>query len=107
MNIDYNTLSVKELGSIIAEAQTAIEAKRDLEIVEIQGAIISLVEARGYSIENIFPAGGKGKQKSKSKLIPTHRDPSNPSNTWTGRGRKPKWLIEALEGGAEIDEFKA
>jgi DNA-binding protein H-NS len=103
MSIDYNALSVKELGSVITEAQTAIEAKRDLEIAEIQGEITSLVEARGYSIEDIFPTGGKVKKKS--KLAPTHQDPNNPSNTWTGRGRKPKWLTEALEGGAKIDDF--
>lgn len=26
-------------------------------------------------------------------------------NTWTGRGRKPKWLLQAIERGANIDDF--
>jgi DNA-binding protein H-NS len=105
MDIDYKALSVEELNSVVSQATTAISQRRDLEIAEIQGEVVSLVEARGYSIEDIFPTGGKGKQKTKSKLAPTHQDPSNPSNTWTGRGRKPKWLAEALGSGAEIESF--
>jgi len=104
MSIDYNTLSVKELGSVIAEAQTAIEAKQEQEKDEVRSEILTLVETRGYSIDELFPTSGKGKKKT--KLPPAYRDPSNSSNTWTGRGRKPKWLTEALEAGAELESLK-
>ena len=101
MSIDYSSLGTQELGLIIAEAQTAIKAKREQEKDEVRSEILTLAESRGYSIDELFPTGGKGKKKPAA----THRDPGNPGNTWTGRGRKPKWLLEALDAGRTIEEF--
>lgn len=27
-------------------------------------------------------------------------------NTWTGKGRRPGWLVEAIQAGAELEDFK-
>lgn len=35
-----------------------------------------------------------------------YRDPDNPSNTWSGQGRRPNWLRDRLEDGAVLDEFE-
>ena len=104
MSIDYSTLSVQELNSVIAEAQSAIETKAEQEKEEVRGELTALAQSRGYTIEDLFPSSGKGKKKA--KLPATHRDPNNPANTWTGRGRKPKWMIEALEADASVEDFK-
>jgi DNA-binding protein H-NS len=35
-----------------------------------------------------------------------YRDPKNPENTWTGRGRPPRWLAAAMKGGkAKKEDF--
>lgn len=35
-----------------------------------------------------------------------YRDPDNPENTWTGRGRMPRWMTAAIEGkGAQKEDF--
>lgn len=34
------------------------------------------------------------------------RDTANPENTWSGRGRAPKWLQAYIDAGRQIDEFK-
>lgn len=34
-----------------------------------------------------------------------YRNPNDPSQTWSGRGRKPNWLTERLAAGATMDEF--
>ena len=35
-----------------------------------------------------------------------YRDPESPDNTWTGRGRPPKWLQEKIDQGAEKEAFR-
>lgn len=35
-----------------------------------------------------------------------YRDPSNPFNTWGGRGKRPKWLSNYLESGRDLSEFE-
>lgn len=37
---------------------------------------------------------------------PRYRDPANPFQTWTGRGKRPNWLRRYLEGGRSLEEFK-
>jgi DNA-binding protein H-NS len=47
-------------------------------------------------------SNGKSNKKS---VAPKYADPTNPENTWTGRGRKPKWLVTALESGRTAEDF--
>jgi DNA-binding protein H-NS len=50
-----------------------------------------------------------GKHKSSSlkgrKVAPKYRNPANKSETWAGRGVRPRWLRAALKGGHKIEEF--
>jgi DNA-binding protein H-NS len=48
----------------------------------------------------------KADTNGKSKLPPKYRHPENPDQTWTGRGRRPAWLEEALASGHALEEFK-
>ena len=34
-----------------------------------------------------------------------YANPANPEQTWTGRGRKPNWVIEALDNGKSIEDL--
>ena len=48
----------------------------------------------------------KKRKHSSRKLSPTHRNPNNPAETWTGRGRKPRWLVAALDAGNTVEECR-
>jgi DNA-binding protein H-NS len=38
-------------------------------------------------------------------VAPKYRNPENPSETWAGRGLKPRWLAAALKGGHKLEDF--
>src|SRR5689334_2697909 len=38
-------------------------------------------------------------------VMPKYRNPDNPSETWAGRGRKPKWVQDRLDQGASLDDL--
>jgi DNA-binding protein H-NS len=40
------------------------------------------------------------------KVLPKYCNPLAPSETWSGRGKRPRWLVAALETGRRLDEFK-
>ncbi len=40
------------------------------------------------------------------RVLPKYRNPSEPSETWSGRGKQPRWLVAALKSGRKIDDFK-
>jgi DNA-binding protein H-NS len=40
------------------------------------------------------------------QVFPKYRNPAEPSETWAGRGKKPRWLTAQLKSGKKIDDFR-
>ncbi|SDH11970.1 H-NS family nucleoid-associated regulatory protein [Alloyangia pacifica] len=101
MNIDLDTLSKDELKQLQADVEKAlvtIDARRK---AEAKRAAEQVAKQFGYSLDEIITAGGtKG-----SKGAPKYANPADPAQTWTGRGRKPNWVIDALGAGKSLEEL--
>jgi DNA-binding protein H-NS len=39
-------------------------------------------------------------------VSPKYRNPDQPSETWTGRGKQPRWLVAQLKSGRRIEDFR-
>jgi DNA-binding protein H-NS len=39
------------------------------------------------------------------KVAPKYRNPANKTETWTGRGRQPKWVAAAIKTGKKLDDL--
>jgi DNA-binding protein H-NS len=39
------------------------------------------------------------------KVLPKYRNPKNPGETWSGRGKQPLWLAKRLGAGSKLDDF--
>ena len=42
----------------------------------------------------------------RAKVAPKYRNPANASETWAGRGVKPRWMQALIAQGRSMDEFK-
>jgi DNA-binding protein H-NS len=74
--------------------------KQNHERAEVRRKAIAMAKAHGFDIDELFGKNGK------SKAAVKYRDPKNPENTWTGRGRMPLWLASAIKGGkAKREDF--
>jgi DNA-binding protein H-NS len=40
------------------------------------------------------------------KVLPKFRNPAAPGETWSGRGKRPKWLVKALAAGRKLEDFR-
>jgi DNA-binding protein H-NS len=78
------------LGSKVADERRSLESEL---------AKLSRVDTGGRS-KAAFGRGVRG------KVAPKYRNPENPSETWAGRGLKPRWLAAALKTGKKLDDFK-
>jgi DNA-binding protein H-NS len=38
-------------------------------------------------------------------VSPKYRNPERPAETWSGRGKQPRWLVAHLKSGKRIDDF--
>jgi DNA-binding protein H-NS len=49
------------------------------------------------------PVSGR---RSYPPVPPKYSNPDQPSETWAGRGKQPRWLVEQLRSGKRIDDFR-
>ena len=39
------------------------------------------------------------------KVLPKYRNPKDPAETWSGRGKQPRWLMAQLRSGKTVNDF--
>jgi DNA-binding protein H-NS len=83
------------------------QADRHRETIErIRADIVALELAPGDIFPEGWPAFAESSPAAPPVEVPaTARYADGPDRTWTGKGRRPSWLLEALERGAELDDF--
>lgn len=97
--INLKSMTAGELIDLRASVDAVLSAK-------VKGERKAL-EAKLQSLSRFGDgASGGGRKKhalAGKKVAPKYRGPDG--QTWTGRGLKPRWLVEALKGGKKIDAF--
>ena len=99
--INVDGLKYKELVALRADIEVAIAARKADDGKALKAQLAELAEKGGFSMEELF-----GKGRKTSKLAVKFRNPKAPDETWTGRGRKPNWLVAALKKGGKIESFQ-
>ena len=102
--VNIDKLTYAELSELRDEIDAAMEIRHEEERQAIADQIEELAYAAGFSSAKEV-LGIKTKRPSGYSVKPKYRNPWDTSQTWTGRGRKPKWVVEALDEGHEIEEF--
>ncbi|HKT30542.1 H-NS histone family protein [Dyella sp.] len=99
MAIDLKNLSPKELQSLIANANAQMQEAKSSQIHEVRKKIDTLLSNAGLSLADVYPTrGGRpGKVGKRGTVAPKYRNPEDPSQTWTGRGKRPLWFAAALK----------
>lgn len=95
-DIDLAALSLKELKQLQKDVGKAIETYEDRRKAEVRTKLEAVAKEMGFELSDVMNIEGKRRQ---SPVAPKYRHPENPSITWSGRGRKPQWFIEALDAG--------
>jgi DNA-binding protein H-NS len=100
MAIDLKALSPKELQSLIANAEAHMQEAKVTQIQDVRRKIDTLLNNAGLSLADVYPTRGgktKGKAGKRSVVAPKYRNPEDASQTWTGRGKRPLWVVAALK----------
>jgi DNA-binding protein H-NS len=99
-----DSMSFAELAQMEARIERLKIEKQNSERNELRQRIIAMAKEHGFEISDLFGKGRNGK----GSVAVKYRDPHNPENTWTGRGRMPRWLVAATKGGkAKREDFLA
>ena len=89
------TMSAKELWILHDQVRSILSDKIEAEIQELKGSLVRL-------------HGRTNKPKARRpypKVQPKYRNPERPIETWSGRGKQPRWVTSQLGAGKKPDEL--
>src|SRR5436190_16230688 len=99
---NIENMSFAELSAMQARIERAKIEKQSSERAALRQKMADMAKEHGFDMRELFDGRmGKGKR---GKVAVKYRDPSNSANTWTGRGRMPRWMTAATKGGKSKKE---
>lgn len=102
---DLHALSIVELETLIENASALLESKRTEALRTAREEIARIAAEAGLTVT--IEEEGKSSRKSGRKAAQGYRNPRNPKETWAGRGKRPKWVVEALASGKQLEDLRA
>jgi DNA-binding protein H-NS len=106
-NIDLSSYNLSELKSLQNDIQQEIKSRQQGDLAKARQQILSIAEEVGVTVEELLAVSTKKLSKGKGqKVEPQYRNPADEAQTWTGRGRQPKWIAEGISGGKQLADFR-
>jgi len=114
--IELSKLSPAEFQHLLTILPEEIE-RRTLEREHVIEELAALAKARGFELEELMRCPDEPDDKLASPAVATRRSaprgaapvkfrhPLQAEQTWTGRGRQPKWVAAWLAEGRKIEEL--
>ena len=101
--MDLESLSLAELTDLQNKVGRAIITYKDRMKREALAELEQRATALGFSPTELVGIGSqKRRRPARGKFV----NPANPEETWSGRGRRPRWIEAALQDGKSLDDFK-
>ncbi|WP_068305226.1 H-NS family nucleoid-associated regulatory protein [Pararhodobacter sp. CCB-MM2] len=99
---DLETLSLDELKKLQKDVAKAIGSYEDRQKLEARAKVEAMAKEMGFSLTQLVGPDGK---KNRPAVPPKYEHPENPEITWSGRGRRPQWFIDAIASGKTEDDL--
>ena len=103
--IDLEAMSVDEMWKLHEQIGQLLSVRLTSEKRELEKRLAHL---RREHVMNPAPTEASSAPRERRKyprVYPKYRNPDEPSETWSGRGKRPRWLTAALKTGHKIEEF--
>jgi DNA-binding protein H-NS len=100
---DLESMSVEQLWSLHQLVASVLAGKISAEKARLDERLRQLVEP------GTAPANVKEMPHARRpypQVLPKYRNPLQPSETWAGRGKQPRWLTAQLRSGKQLDDFR-
>jgi DNA-binding protein H-NS len=94
------TMPLDELWNLHEELAVVLTARVEAQKLEIERRLEELGRRFGGSPQDLPQA------RPYPPVLPKFRNPAQPFETWSGRGRQPHWVSELLAGGASLDDCR-
>ena len=102
MSINLNTLSLKELKDLQSQVAKTIAGFEDRKKKEALAELEEKAREMGFSLAELT---GAAVTRKRAPATAKYANPADASETWSGRGRKPRWFDAALKSGTKPEDM--
>ena len=99
-NDSLEKMSLGDLWDLYQRIIPVLDRKLDTERRKLQEQLDQL------SLRSGRARGDNRERRAYPPVVPRFRNPDNPAETWTGRGKLPRWLATFIASGRDRDEFR-
>jgi DNA-binding protein H-NS len=104
--IELESMSVDDLWSLHERISEILSERISSEKQELEKRLAVLNRGR-TAIDGSDSAQSQDKARRKyPRVFPKYRNPAAPTETWSGRGKQPRWLVAAIKSGRKIEDFR-
>jgi DNA-binding protein H-NS len=109
--LDLDGIPLDELWSLHEQITKVLSTKIIAQKHELEQRLLQLNPGelpREAVVVDLKRSGVNGARRRRKYplVLPKFRNPSVPGETWSGRGKRPRWLVAALKGGAKVEDFQ-
>lgn len=104
--VEFESMSLDDLWSLHEKISAILSARIKAEKRELEKRLAVLDRGMGDIAQPGRAQVIDAKRRRKyPRVLPKYRNPQT-SETWSGRGKLPRWLAAAMKSGRKIEEFR-
>lgn len=105
--VDLSKLTIEELQSLAREIENEIVTRREADRERVLQQMRDLAASVGMTLEDFLrQERGRGRAMPAGGAV-KYRHPDDPALTWSGRGKRPNWVNDALASGKTLADLQA
>ncbi len=104
---DFDAMSVDEMWQLHEELTRVLSIRLTSEKRELEKRLTQLRRDRqvGPLKQAVDKDVARAPRRKYPRVYPKYQNTQSPHETWSGRGKTPRWLAAALKTGHKIEEF--
>jgi DNA-binding protein H-NS len=104
--MEYGSMNLKSMSlDRLVELWEQVNSTLSAKVVDHRRSLESELSKLSRYQGRATTRSALGRGGARGSVAPKYRDPQNPSETWAGRGLKPRWLAAAIKTGKKMDDF--
>lgn len=104
--LELESMSLDDLWSLHEEISGILSDRIKAEKHELEKRLAVLGGGMAVLADSSEPGMSPAKARRKyPRVLPKYRNPQT-SETWSGRGKRPRWLVAAMKSGRRIEDFR-
>jgi DNA-binding protein H-NS len=99
MAIDISKLNEAQLTALAAKVQGRLAELQLEKVARVRDKVMAMITSEGVDYAELMGHTKLARRSKLAKVKQKYRNPANPRETWSGRGRQPRWFVAAIKAG--------